>query len=139
MRMRWWLDFSGLHDIEDLGWGVWVLAAVGLVVGVWVECSWVFLGVCLFGDCLLLKTGGRVFGRCLACNERSKKCLRFLAEMGFEPGTRGGRPRLITISAILTVMIESLDWVLDGYMEGFGRTGVGILEGKSRTLGCADL
>ena len=59
--------------------------------------------------------------------------------MGFEPGTRGVGPRLITISAILTVMVESLDWVLDGYMEGFGRTGVGILEGKSRTLGCAVL
>ena len=60
-------------------------------------------------------------------------------EMWFEPGTRGVGYRLITISAILSVMIESLDWLLDGYMEGFGRSGVGILEGTSRTLGCAVL
>ena len=62
-----------------------------------------------------------------------------MAEMRFEPGTRGVGSRLITISAILSVKVESLDWLLDGYMEGFGRTGVGILEGISRTLGCAVL
>ena len=50
-----------------------------------------------------------------------KKVLEILAEMGFEPGTRGVGSRLITISAILSVMVESLDWLLDGYMEGFGR------------------
>ena len=68
-----------------------------------------------------------------------KKGLGILAEMGIEPGTRGAGSRLITNSAILPVMVESLVWLLDGYMEGFGRSGVGILEGTSRTLGCAAL
>ena len=95
--------------------------------------------MCLLGDCLLLKTGGRVVGRRLGCNERSKKDLGILAEMGIEPGTHGAEYRLITNSAILPVMVESLVWLLDGYLEGFGRSGVGILEGKSRTLGCSVL
>ena len=51
-----------------------------------------------------------------------KKDLGILAEMGIEPGTRGVGSRLITNSAILvSVMVESLVWLLDGYMEGFGR------------------
>ena len=77
--------------------------------------------MCLFGDCLLLKTGGGVVGMCLGCNGRSKKGSGILAEMGIEPGTHGAESRLITNSAILSVMVESLVWLLDGYMEGFGR------------------
>ena len=44
---EWVCAYEVVAGFSRAAWGVWVLAAVGLVAGVWVECSWVCFWVCV--------------------------------------------------------------------------------------------